>query len=352
MLARRFGSVRLLFAVVTLLATALLAVRADDAPAKPAPAKPPVQRPAGPFQFVAGDRVAFIGDTLIERAAREELLESTLALLTPDKRILFRNLGWSADTVFGDSRAGFGTAADGFKQLTQQIRDFQPTVVLVAYANAMSSDGDAGLTRLEAGYTALLDMLAETKAVVILVSATPHEALPAPYPNPDASNRARENYSARIREFATKRELAYIDFYAPLAKEMEAARGGQKFASADRRLTDNGVHFNPRGYWSVARHLATSLGLDPAKLPVTIGPKGQFVADNKEHADFAARAEAVRQKIAEKNLLFFHRWRPQNETYLFGFRKHEQGQNAKEIPMFDPLIERAEAEITALLSTK
>lgn len=352
MLACRFRSVCLPVAVACLFVLTPRGVQAEEAAAKPTAAKAAIQRPAGPFQFVAGDRVAFIGDTLIERAAREELLETTLALLTPEKRILFRNLGWSADTVFGDSRAGFGTAADGFKQLTQQVRDFQPTVVLVAYANAMSSDGDAGLARLEAGYSALLDMLAETRAVVMLVSATPHESLPAPYPNPEASNRAREAYSARIREFAAKRNLAFIDLYTPLAKEMEAARGGQKFASADRRLTDNGVHFNPRGYWSVARHLAAGLGLDPTKLPVTIGPKGQFVAGKKEQADFAARAEAIRQKVAEKNLLFFHRWRPQNETYLFGFRKHEQGQNAKEIPMFDPLIEKAEAEIAALLAAK
>src|SRR5260221_1241440 len=49
-----------------------------------------------------------------------------------------------------------------------------------------------------------------------------------------------------------------------------------------------------------------------------------------------------------KNTLFFDRWRPQNETYLFGFRKHEQGQNAKEIPMFDPLISQQEAEIAKL----
>ena len=38
----------------------------------------------------------------------------------------------------------------------------------------------------------------------------------------------------------------------------------------------------------------------------------------------------------------------QNETYLFGFRKHEQGQNAKEIPMFDPLIAQGDEAIQKL----
>jgi hypothetical protein len=59
-------------------------------------------------------------------------------------------------------------------------------------------------------------------------------------------------------------------------------------------------------------------------------------------------AEQLRQAVVEKNRLFFYRWRPQNETYLFGFRKHEQGQNAKEIPDFDPLVEKMEKEIARL----
>jgi hypothetical protein len=61
-----------------------------------------------------------------------------------------------------------------------------------------------------------------------------------------------------------------------------------------------------------------------------------------------AQAERLRLAIVAKNRLYFHRWRPQNETYLFGFRKHEQGQNAREIVQFDPLIARAEADIARL----
>src|SRR5205823_1162837 len=59
-------------------------------------------------------------------------------------------------------------------------------------------------------------------------------------------------------------------------------------------------------------------------------------------------AEALRLAIVKKNELYFNRWRPQNETYLFGFRKHEQGQNAKEVPMFDPLVAEQEVKIAEL----
>ena len=60
------------------------------------------------------------------------------------------------------------------------------------------------------------------------------------------------------------------------------------------------------------------------------------------------QVEALRGAINAKNELYFYRWRPQNETYLFGFRKHEQGQNAREIPQFDPLVAAKEAEIAKL----
>ena len=60
------------------------------------------------------------------------------------------------------------------------------------------------------------------------------------------------------------------------------------------------------------------------------------------------QVERLRQTVIAKDLLYFYRWRPQNETYLFGFRKHEQGNNAREIPLFDPLVEEKEQEIARL----
>ncbi|MFN0020035.1 MAG: GDSL-type esterase/lipase family protein [Pirellulaceae bacterium] len=60
------------------------------------------------------------------------------------------------------------------------------------------------------------------------------------------------------------------------------------------------------------------------------------------------QADSLRQAINEKNTLYFHRYRPQNETYLFLFRKHEQGNNAVEIPQFDPLIAELEKKIAEL----
>ena len=60
---------------------------------------------------------------------------------------------------------------------------------------------------------------------------------------------------------------------------------------------------------------------------------------------FRESQKEICELIAEKNQLFFHRYRPQNETYLYLFRKHEQGNNSAEIPQFDPLIRAADQAI-------
>jgi putative heme-binding domain-containing protein len=60
------------------------------------------------------------------------------------------------------------------------------------------------------------------------------------------------------------------------------------------------------------------------------------------------QADELLETIKKKNELFFHRWRPQNNTYLFLFRKHEQGKNAREIPEFDPLVQAEEEKIAKL----
>src|SRR5437762_13849022 len=65
-----------------------------------------------------------------------------------------------------------------------------------------------------------------------------------------------------------------------------------------------------------------------------------------------ARYETLRSAIRKKNELVIHRWRPANWTYLLGFRKQEQGQNAVEIPKFDALIEEWEKRIAKLRDLK
>jgi hypothetical protein len=94
-----------------------------------------------------------------------------------------------------------------------------------------------------------------------------------------------------------------------------------------------------------AGELHVSIDGKPLMNPVNLKEsRGAFLLRGPDHD----QTEALRRTINEKNLLYFYRWRPQNETYLFGFRKHEQGNNAREVPLFDPLVEAKEKEIARL----
>ncbi|MGI8978990.1 MAG: GDSL-type esterase/lipase family protein [Pirellulaceae bacterium] len=84
-------------------------------------------------------------------------------------------------------------------------------------------------------------------------------------------------------------------------------------------------------------------------LPATLFSRGELAKGIAlPNPALGNRGQELVDAIAQKNELFFHRYRPQNETYLFLFRKHEQGNNAAEIPQFDPLIAELEQKIAEL----
>jgi lysophospholipase L1-like esterase len=267
-----------------------------------------------PFEFKDGDRVVWLGSTLVEREQRYGYWETALLLANPGKKITFRNLGWSGDTVHGEARGrfDFANAEKCFRQIVDQTLELKPTVIFISYGTNESFAGEAGLPKFEKGLEKLLDALKPTSARIVLFS--PMKFVPPAQTNPANTNLQR--YAGSIRKVAEQRRHHYADLFdwdvGLLAK-----------------ATDNGLHLNEAGYQLTAPVLLQALGL---KMP-TIPPE---------------QWEPLRQAVIAKNELFFHRWRPQNETYLFGFRKHEQGKNAKEVAEFDPLIAKAEEEIEKL----
>src|SRR5262245_11723916 len=85
------------------------------------------------FELHDGDRVVFVGNTFMERDQVYGYLETMLTARWPERNITFRNLGWSGDTVWGEARARFGTAEDGFQHLREHVESIRPTVIFVAY---------------------------------------------------------------------------------------------------------------------------------------------------------------------------------------------------------------------------
>jgi lysophospholipase L1-like esterase len=263
------------------------------------------------FEFKDGDRVVLLGGAFIERLQTHGYLETAITAGLPKKNLTFRNLGWSGDTVWGDSRGVFGDRAEGFKRLIGDVNIAKPTLLVICYGENEAYASESGLTDFRGGLSALLDALKPTNARVLLLGPRKHEKLGSPLPDPTRYNADLRKYTAVIAAVAQDRGHAFLDLYDLPGK------------------TENGLHLTEAGEQEFVEAALPKLGVPMVAYSVS-------------------ELAPLRTAIGEKNELFFHRYRPQNETYLFLFRKHEQGNNAVEIPQFDPLIEKQEQVIAKL----
>jgi lysophospholipase L1-like esterase len=327
-----------------------------------------------PFELVDGDRVVFVGNTFFERDLHYNYLETALTARWPGRNVTFRNLGWDGDTVWGEARAEFGSPADGFASLAKHVADLKPTVLFVAYGMNESYAGPKGVDPFIQQLDKMLDMLSRTQARIILLSPIRHEDLGRPLPDPTEHNQNLRLYVDALAKVAGRRGYDFVNLF-DLA------------GTKDQPLTQNGIHLNDRGYrlatWAIERSLGLSPldreidvrakssveptlplgtctlkapGLAPGRYALRIDGQVTTVQTAEEwakgvrvgKAPGAEQLDKLRALISEKNLHYFHYWRPQNDTYIFGFRRKEQGHLTAEFPKYPPILDEKDAEIAKL----
>ncbi len=291
---------------------------------------------AAPLQ--PGDRVVLLGDSLFETERHTGALEWELNRRFPETDFTLRNLSWSGDTPAGISRASFDPAKAGMDRLREHLTLAQPTVVLVAYGMAASlqeltdRSGDWSLNadpdrygmmsveRFSDEMETLLKLIAEVsggKARVILVSPIPHEDLRSVgrpnSPDPAPHNVLLQKYTEALKKIAAAHQTGWVE-------------SADALVSPGAKTTD-GIHLTDSSYAAFSAQLCESLGWKAG--PTDPSP-------------------ALRGAILKKSAAFFHRFRPANATYLFGFRKREQGRNAVEMAEWDKLIADADARILGI----
>jgi lysophospholipase L1-like esterase len=285
----------------------------------------PGQTSRPPFEFKDGERIMLLGSTIIEREQKYGFLETALALATPDKKLTVRNLGWSGDTVFGHARSYFGPPEEGLERLSKHLEMLKPTVVITCYGADMPFEGLIKMPEFITAYRKLLELVRSKspKVRIIIVAPPPFENLGPPLPDMTDENGKLVEIRDALKEFAKKQAAMFVDSFELM--------GGAEKERPKQPLTDNGLHYGEAGYKLWATRVVEALGLP--KVDVS-----------------TPEATALRQAVVKKDFLFFNRWRPANETYLFGFRKHEQGQNAKEMDQFDPIVAEQEKKMAELKS--
>ncbi|MEI6535509.1 MAG: SGNH/GDSL hydrolase family protein [Verrucomicrobiaceae bacterium] len=283
-----------------------------------------IAQPPGPkLEFLPDERVILIGGTLVEREQKFGFLESELILAAGEKHFIVRNLGWSGDTVFGHARSYFGPPQEGLDRLGKHLEMLKPTLIIACYGADLAFASPSKIPGFIAGYGDLLDQARSKCPGVrfVIIAPPPMENLGPPLPDAGLANANLATVRDALKEFAAKKSAHFVDGFALM--------GGAIKERPVHPLTDNGIHYGEDGYRLWAARIVEGLGLKRHEVPLR-----EFTA--------------LRQEVIRKDFLFFNRWRPANETYLFGFRKHEQGKNGAEMQQFDPLVNEADQKTLAL----
>ena len=281
-----------------------------------------------------GERILFMGDTFFEREGDYGWIETRLTTAFQDRNLHFRNLSWAGDNPMGRARASFDwnrSPEDWLKRVKEQVGIVKPTVVFFSYGmTATLEAADAKSPEAQKQYIEgfkrdmgrLMDSIDEVSGSK--VTAVVLGPLQIQGDRPDAPRSAvAQTVNDALRSLAESRAQARF---------VDVLQSSRRMSMLRMKTYDSPVIPDENGYRYLADRIAEDLGLGKA----SEAPKDDLLVNS----------------IRKKNELFFHRWRPENWTYLFGFRKHEQGQNAGEIPKFEPLISEWEGIIAGLKNTQ
>jgi len=298
-----------------------------------------------PFEIKAGDRVVLIGDTWFEREGVAAALEARLYQRWAPRVFSVRNLSFAADRPDGVSRASFDPPGAGFKRMQEQLTLVKPNVAIIGYGMAAALEeltyktndwtlnpdvarygNDFTAARFQKDLNKLIDAITAANGApvrLVLVAPIRAEDLRAQrplLPNPKVLNDILAAYQTAIATVAKERGARFVDTAA--------------LTPAKETLTFNGIHPTLAGLERWADVVGGDLGW----------------TSGGERTWSAPQTTALRAALVRKNDLFFHRWRPANHTYIFGFRKHEQGKNAAEMPQFDERLSKTDSAIATLVA--
>jgi putative heme-binding domain-containing protein len=246
-----------------------------------------------PLALNEGDRVALVGNTLLERLQEHGQFEAYLQKRFPDRRLTVRNLAWPADEITLQPRP------ENFADLEQHLTHERADVILAAFGFNESFAGEEGLLKFKKDLAAFLAGLkakgfnGKTAPRVVLVSPVGNEDVPG-VPAATLNGARLQLYVDAMREVAREQKVGFADVYDATAKAMTRPNSG---------LTFNGVHLTAKGYDLFSRTLFAQLfdGEPPAL------------------------DEPLRKAVIDKDLQFYRRYRPLNSFYYTGDRNKLYG---------------------------
>ncbi len=265
----------------------------------PRPARAALAPSKLPLEFIKGERIAFVGNSLAEHFSKYGYFETLLHSRFPKLELVVRNFARPADEVAIRQRSANYTALD------DPLAAFGADTFFLFFGYNESFAGPEGVPKFISDYEKFLADYAkqyprdESRAAprFVLVSPIAFES-----PNdkflPDGKKEG-ENlkfYAAAVGEVAKKRNLAFVDLFEPTSADFSARTG--------LRYTTNGAQTNEAGDRRVAELLDRALfgTSNPAKIG-------------------SSAFEQLRAAINDKSWVHQQDYRMLNGWYVYGGRR-------------------------------
>ncbi len=246
-----------------------------------------------PLQLRPHDRIAFVGNTLLEREQDYGYIEAALHGGHPTHSLRFRNFSWAADEIDLQPRP------DNFASVAQHLTFEQSDVIFAAFGFNESFAGVEAIPQFKQRLATYLETLrthsynGKSAPRIVLLSPPANENI-TNIPAADLNNARLAEYVKAMAEVAADKQVGFVDLFAPTLPAM---------ADDNTTLTTNGVHLNDAGYALVAKVLY------------------QHVCG----ADAPSANNVLRTAVVDKNKQYFRRYRPLNTFYYTGGRNKNYG---------------------------
>ncbi|MGJ8725384.1 MAG: SGNH/GDSL hydrolase family protein [Roseibacillus sp.] len=199
-----------------------------------------------------GDHIAIVGNTFADQLRIHGYLET---LLQQHTDISLRNLGWAGDTLTQRDRP------TNFPTETTTLTEQKTDLIIACFGMSESFAGEPGIPAFKNDLKAFLashkgqPYNGESDARIALVSPIAYEDHGLTTPNVEGRNKDLAAYTAAMAETAEQEGVLFIDLYEDSRAIMDNI--------GDQKLTTNGIHLTPLGYWAAAKLIASKLTDSP-----------------------------------------------------------------------------------------
>ena len=246
-----------------------------------------------PLVLKKGDRIAFVGNTLLDRAQEFGNFEAMIQLAHPQLELVIRDFAWSADEPDLQPRP------ENFATVKQHLTREKMDVVVAAFGFNESFGGVEKITDFKARLAKWVEdtktsaFNGKTAPRVVLLSPTANENVPG-VPAADLNNVRLAAYTQAMAEVAAEQKVGFIDLFNTTLPML---------AESKTKLTINGVHLTAEGDALMSAQLFREMF-------GTAAP---------------TMNEELRAAVVDKNRQYFRRYRPLNSFYYTGGRNKDYG---------------------------